>query len=81
MDATLRQATAADAPRVGQLLIDTRAAFMPYAPSAHRDDEVHAWITQVLIPSVIVAEHQGAVVAALHTERKAAFSWITQNGR
>jgi GNAT superfamily N-acetyltransferase len=80
MQPTLRQATAADAPRVAALLIDTRAAFMPYAQSVQRDDEIHAWVAHVLIPSggVVVADLQGSVVAALHLERKAAASWITQ---
>jgi GNAT superfamily N-acetyltransferase len=80
MRAMLRQATAADAPRVAGLLIDTRAAFMPYAQSARRDDELRAWVTGCLIPAggVVVAEIQGSVVAAMHTERKEAISWITQ---
>jgi ribosomal protein S18 acetylase RimI-like enzyme len=80
MHATLRQATAADASRVASLLIDTRAAFMPYAPSARRDEELRAWIASSLIPSggVVVAEIDGAVVAAMHTECSEAISWITQ---
>lgn len=80
MQATLRQATAADAPRVARLLIDTRAAFMPYAPSRHPDDELRAWAADWLIPSggVVVAELQGSVIAAMHMERKEAISWITQ---
>ena len=80
MRATLRQAAAADAPRVAQLLIDTRAAFMPYAPSAHRYDELRAWAASLLIPSdgVVVAETQGSVIAAMHTECKEGLSWITQ---
>jgi GNAT superfamily N-acetyltransferase len=80
MTLTLRPATAADAPRVASLLIDTRAAFMPYAPSAHPDDEVRVWVASFLVPSggVTVAEHQGRVVAAMATERSGALSWITQ---
>ena len=80
MHATLRQATAADASRVAGLLIDTRAAFMPYAQSVRRDEELRAWIASSLIPSggVVVAEIHGAVVAAMHTERSETISWITQ---
>jgi ribosomal protein S18 acetylase RimI-like enzyme len=80
MHAMLRQATVADAPRVAGLLIDTRTAFMPYAPSTRRDEELRAWTANCLIPSggVVIAEIQGSVVAAMHTERKEAISWITQ---
>jgi GNAT superfamily N-acetyltransferase len=80
MHATLRQATAADAARIASLLTDTRAAFMPYAQSARRDEELRTWIVASLIPSggVVVAEIQGSVVAAMHTERNEPISWITQ---
>lgn len=80
MKATLRPATAADAQRVASLLIDTRSAFMPYAPSAHPDEELREWVASQLLPSggVVVAEFKGSVVAAMHTERTDAASWITQ---
>jgi GNAT superfamily N-acetyltransferase len=80
MQVTLRQATAADAPRVATLLIDTRGAFMAYAPSPRRNEEVRAWVAGYLIPSggVVVAEIQGSVAAAMHTERRGLTSWITQ---
>jgi GNAT superfamily N-acetyltransferase len=76
----LRPATAIDAPRVSQLLIDTRAAFMPYAPAAHSDDEIRAWVAGVLVPSggVTVAEMDDRVVAAMATVRSEAACWITQ---
>lgn len=77
---TLRPGTAADAPRVASLLIDTRAAFMPYAPSAHPEEELREWARSRLLPSggVVVAEIDGTVVAAMHTELADAASWITQ---
>ena len=80
MNATLRPAIAADAPRVADLLIDTRSAFMPYAPSAHPDAELREWVANALIPSggVTVAELHGRVAAAMATEHSGAFSWITQ---
>jgi GNAT superfamily N-acetyltransferase len=80
VSATLRPAVAADAPRVASLLIDTRSAFMPYAPSAHPDEELRAWVASSLIPSgsVTVAEIQGWVVGAMATERSEVFSWVTQ---
>ena len=80
MNATLRAATAADAPRIASLLIDTRSAFMPYAPSAHPEEELREWVASCLVPSggVTVAELQGQVVAAMATEQSGAFSWVTQ---
>jgi len=77
---TLRKATAGDAPWVATLLIDARAEFMPYAPPIHTDEEVHLWVASQLIPSggTTVVEAQGAVIAAMHTERRGATSWITQ---
>jgi len=80
MKVTLRPATAADAPRVASLLIDTRAAFMPYAPSAHPDDELREWVASHLVPSggVTVAQAQGRVIAAMATETGDTGAWITQ---
>jgi ribosomal protein S18 acetylase RimI-like enzyme len=80
MNVTLRPATAADAPRVASLLIDTRAAFMPYAPSAHPDDELREWVAGHLVPSsgVTVAQAQGRVIAAMAAEPGDTGAWITQ---
>lgn len=77
---TLRPATPADAMRVASLLIDTRAAFMPYAPSAHTEEEIHGWVASHLIPSggVTVAEVEGKVVGAMATQQTGAISWINQ---
>ena len=78
--ATLRPVAAEDAPCVASLLINTRSAFMPYAPSAHPEEELREWVASSLVPSggVTVAELQGRVVAAMATERSTEFSWITQ---
>lgn len=80
MTTALRPATAADAPRIADLLIDVRAAFMPYAPSAHPDDEVRAWVASQLVPSggVTVATVEGTVQAVMATERASDTCWITQ---
>ena len=80
MNASLRPATAADVPRVAGVLIDTRAAFMPYAPLAHTPGEVRSWVAGHLIPSgdVTVAEVNNQVVGVAALEVKAGVSWVTQ---
>lgn len=76
----LRPAVPADAPRVAEILIATRAAFMPYAPSVHPDDELRAWVADRLLPSggVTVAVDAGQVVGVIATEPGAEAAWITQ---
>ena len=80
IDAVVRPAGTDDAARVAQLLIDTRARFMPYAPSVHRDDELREWVATTLLPSggVLVAMAQGQVVGAMATVRGVDSAWITQ---
>ncbi len=80
MNASLRPALAGDAPRVASLLIDTRSAFMPYAPSAHTEEGLRDWVASQLVPSggVTVAELGSKVVAIMATERSKEHSWITQ---
>ena len=80
MDCVLRPASGNDAPRVAQLLIETRGQFMPYAPSAHSDAEVREWVAATLVPGggVIVAEVRGRVLAAMATARDGGCAWITQ---
>jgi GNAT superfamily N-acetyltransferase len=80
MTLRLRPATMADAPLIAQILIDTRAAFMPYAPSAHSDPELHAWVAERLVPGggVTVAQCRGTVVAVMATEHTDAAAWISQ---
>ena len=80
MNVTLRPATIEDSRRVANLLIDTRAAFMPYAPSAHSDEEVRAWVASYLVPrgGVTVAEIKGQVMGIMATEVKGEISWVVQ---
>ena len=44
MTVRLRAAVAADADAVAQVLIVSRRELMPFAPSAHADDETRAWV-------------------------------------
>ena len=80
MNVLLRPATSADAPRVATLLIETRRAFMPYAPSAHPEPELRDWVASVLIPSggVTVAEAHDRVVGVMATSHSEQGSWINQ---
>ena len=80
MDCVLRAASGNDAPCVAQLLIDTRSRFMPYAPSAHSEDEVREWVAATLVPGggVIVAEVRGRVLGAMAIARDSGGAWITQ---
>jgi hypothetical protein len=47
----LRAATPNDAPAVADVLLASRRAFLPWAPIAHPDDDVHRWVRDELIPS------------------------------
>ena len=80
MKPSLRAASSEDSPRIAQLLTSTRAEFMPYAPSAHSDDDVRLWVASVLVPGggVIVAEVDGQVVGVTATARSGDHSWINQ---
>lgn len=53
---------------------------MPYAPSAHSDAKVRAWVAAVLVPAggVTVADLHNRVVAVMATERVRDLSWVTQ---
>lgn len=46
----VRPATPRDAPAIAALLCASRRAHLPYAPLAHGDAEVRAWVTEVLVP-------------------------------
>ena len=77
---TLRAATPADAARVAQILLDSRAAHLPFVPMAHTPDEVRAWVAQVLVPGggVHLAEVDGEprAMAALAVDN--GVGWIEQ---
>ena len=80
MEPLLRAARAEDAPRIADILIATREQFMPYAPSAHTEAEVRAWVASRLVPTggVVVAEADGQVLGAMATGVEDGTSWITQ---
>lgn len=76
----LRGATDDDATRVADILIDSRATFMAYAPSPRSGAEIRTWVAETLVPSgdVLVAERDGRVVAVMATAVESGVSWLTQ---
>jgi len=80
LNISLRVATASDAARVAEILLASRRTFLPYAPLAHTDVEVHAWVRVTLSPAggVTVALIDDAPVGVLATARDEFASWITQ---
>lgn len=80
MSAVLRAAVSTDAGHVAAVLLASRKTFLPFAPLAHTDDEVRAWVRQVLLPSeaVTVAIVDDRVVGVLAVAQQHGASWITQ---
>lgn len=60
---TLRAATAEDAAHVADIHLGARRTAMPWLAQPHTDEETHAWVRHVLVPSgtVTVAERHGRV--------------------
>ncbi len=81
MKLLLSPALAEHATRIAEVLMRSRAAFMPYAPSAHPKAEVLAWVRDRLLPGggVTVAWLDGAVVGVLAVSRDVGCgSWVDQ---
>jgi GNAT superfamily N-acetyltransferase len=76
----LRAARPADAAAVAEVLIVSRRELMPFAPSAHSDEEVRAWVAATLLPGggVTVAEGEGGVVGILAVTQRSDVAWIEQ---
>jgi aspartate racemase len=49
-EVSLRLATAADAADIAELYLASRADALPFVRSPHSDDEIRAWVPQVLLP-------------------------------
>jgi RimJ/RimL family protein N-acetyltransferase/N-acetylglutamate synthase-like GNAT family acetyltransferase len=76
----LRRAGAADAMAIADVLIAARSELMPYAPSAHTESEVRAWVAERLLPmaGVTVADLHGAIVGVLAVGVRGGAGWIDQ---
>jgi GNAT superfamily N-acetyltransferase len=68
-DIHLRAALSTDAYAVARVYLASRRTFLPFAPLAHDDADVHRWIAEVLIPAggVTLAEARGRVLGLLST--------------
>ena len=76
----MRLAIARDSDAVATVLLESRRRFLPFAPSAHPDHEVRAWVRDTLVPAggVVVCERDARIVAVLGTSEEPACSWIDQ---
>jgi ribosomal protein S18 acetylase RimI-like enzyme len=74
-----RTARSSDAGNVAEVYLASRKTFLSYAPLAHSDDDVRAWIRNELIPTggVTVAVQGDAIVGMMATSIDACGrSWI-----
>ena len=76
----LRPASAGDAEAVAAILLASRKAFLPFAPSPHSDGNVRAWVRSTLLrtQAVTVAVAAGQVVGVLAVIERDGIAWITQ---
>lgn len=76
----LRAAVPADAARVAEVFLQARAAFMSYAPPAHGEEEVRAWVRERLLPAggTTVAEVLGRIVGFVSVTHGPSHGWIDQ---
>lgn len=76
----LRAASLADAASVACVLYESRKVSLPYAPLAHTQEEVGAWVAQHLIPTggVTIAVEGNKAVAVLAVSEGEGATWIDQ---
>jgi GNAT superfamily N-acetyltransferase len=76
----IRPATAADAPRVCDIILTSRAAFLPFAVSPHSTEAMHTWVRERLLPAgdCYVAQQAGELVGILALQRATPHNWIEQ---
>ena len=76
----LRAAIAEDTLAVANVIVESRRAFLPFAPSPHALEDVQDWVAQHLMPTggVTVAIVEGRVVAVLAASEDENAAWIDQ---
>jgi ribosomal protein S18 acetylase RimI-like enzyme len=74
-DHTVRRADASEADLIAELLLSSRRA-SEIPPSVHSDDEVRAWVSELLVPAceVWVATTDGEVVGMMALDDE----WVEQ---
>ena len=80
MNITLRKATLSDAARVADILLASHKAFLAFAASPHTDEEIRAWVRDILLSSedVTLALRGVQVVGVLAVQQTDEASWLTQ---
>jgi GNAT superfamily N-acetyltransferase len=78
--AVFRAATLSDAAAISEVYLASRKRFLPYAPLAHTDEQVRAWIAKALIPNsdVNVALMDNEIVGMMAVSQNGSASWIDQ---
>jgi GNAT superfamily N-acetyltransferase len=76
----LRPAHPEDSNAIATVLIESRRAFLPFAPFAHPEADVRRWVRETLVASgrVVVWEEAGGVVAVLATSVGPEGGWVEQ---
>jgi GNAT superfamily N-acetyltransferase len=76
----IRAARPEDAEAIANVLMESRRAFLPFAPCAHPDHDVLQWVrnTLVRVNRVFVWEESRTVVAVLAISADQTASWINQ---
>jgi GNAT superfamily N-acetyltransferase len=76
----VRFALPSDAEQIASVLIESRKTYLPYAPSAHTEEETRAWVAAYLLPleNVLVVVTDGRIVGIASTRCSGEVSWISQ---
>ena len=77
-DLIIRKSLITDARAVSDLYLESRREFLPYAPMAHTEEDIHKWIENHLIPTgnVSVAVLHNTIVGMMALSDDGAFCWI-----
>jgi RimJ/RimL family protein N-acetyltransferase len=80
MQVTIRPADAEDADALARVWLESRRAFLGYAPLRHSDEDIHQWIAHTLIPEggARVVEREGRVVGMYAIARRDGCGWLDQ---
>jgi GNAT superfamily N-acetyltransferase len=81
MPITIRPATSQDAERFTEILIQSRATFLPFAKSPHTDAAMHLWVREKLLPHAkcyVAQDEQSRLLGILALESNATGNWIEQ---